>query len=109
MPVVRLTAFYSAFYCNVDGRLPVLSSAANADTIIKATVALGQCLAGSGVELVYGGGNIGLMGTVARSVDVAGGVVRGVIPEVDLGVGTGHFHVFARVRAWECWWVAGRV
>jgi predicted Rossmann-fold nucleotide-binding protein len=36
----------------------------------------------AGCELVYGGGNIGLMGTVARAVDARGGVVRGVMPAV---------------------------
>ena len=42
---------------------------------------LGQAMAESGVRLVYGGGSVGLMGTVARSVLEAGGAVTGIIPE----------------------------
>src|SRR5919112_193360 len=33
-----------------------------------------------GISLVYGGGNVGLMGTVARSVLDNGGYVTGIIP-----------------------------
>ena len=43
--------------------------------------ALGFELAGRGLELVYGGGNIGLMGSVADAVLARGGRVTGVIPE----------------------------
>ncbi|WP_187144307.1 TIGR00730 family Rossman fold protein [Microvirga massiliensis] len=42
---------------------------------------LGRGLARSGISLVYGGGNVGLMGTVARSVLDHGGVVTGIIPD----------------------------
>ncbi|WP_020178470.1 TIGR00730 family Rossman fold protein [Methylopila sp. M107] len=42
--------------------------------------ALGRALAAAGVGLVYGGGNIGLMGAVARATLNAGGHVTGVIP-----------------------------
>ncbi len=38
-------------------------------------------MAEKGIGLVYGGGNIGLMGTVARAVLDAGGRVTGIIPE----------------------------
>lgn len=37
-------------------------------------------MAAAGIRLIYGGGNIGLMGTVARAVLQAGGEVTGVIP-----------------------------
>lgn len=43
--------------------------------------ALGRTLAEAGVGLVYGGGNIGLMGAVARATLEAGGHVTGVIPQ----------------------------
>ena len=43
--------------------------------------ALGRELVARGWGLVYGGGNVGLMGTVARAVKDAGGRVVGVIPE----------------------------
>ncbi|WP_325168893.1 TIGR00730 family Rossman fold protein [Cytobacillus luteolus] len=43
---------------------------------------LGTILAKRNVELVYGGGNVGLMGEISRSVLAHGGRVTGVIPEV---------------------------
>jgi uncharacterized protein (TIGR00730 family) len=42
---------------------------------------LGQALARRGIELVYGGGHVGLMGVVADAVLDAGGKVIGVIPQ----------------------------
>ena len=44
-------------------------------------IALGDRLAKEGLRLVYGGGNVGLMGTVANAVLAAGGEVTGVIPK----------------------------
>lgn len=41
---------------------------------------LGEALAKAGIRLIYGGGSIGLMGAVARSVLASGGVVTGIIP-----------------------------
>ena len=41
---------------------------------------LGRALAEAGLSLVYGGGDVGLMGTVARSVLERGGYVTGIIP-----------------------------
>lgn len=48
---------------------------------------LGAWLAKNGIELVYGAGNVGLMGALADSVLAEGGKVTGVIP---------HFMVEAR-------------
>lgn len=42
---------------------------------------LGKILAGNSIELVYGGGAVGLMGTLSRSVMNNGGKVTGIIPE----------------------------
>ena len=42
---------------------------------------LGREMVAEGWGLIYGGGNVGLMGSVARSVKAAGGVVVGVIPD----------------------------
>ena len=42
--------------------------------------ALGQALAQAGWQLVYGAGDVGLMGLVARSAQLAGGDTFGVIP-----------------------------
>lgn len=47
----------------------------------QAAKALGQAMAESGIRLVYGGGDVGLMGTIARSVLDHGGFVTGIIPE----------------------------
>lgn len=42
---------------------------------------IGRALAGRGVDLVYGGGRVGLMGIVADAALEAGGRVVGVIPQ----------------------------
>lgn len=47
----------------------------------RAATELGGELAAHGIELVYGGGAVGLMGTVADAVLTGGGRVTGVIPE----------------------------
>ncbi|RDI58792.1 hypothetical protein DES45_105316 [Microvirga subterranea] len=43
--------------------------------------ALGRAMAEQGIRLVYGGGNVGLMGTVAQATLDHGGYVTGIIPE----------------------------
>jgi uncharacterized protein (TIGR00730 family) len=48
-------------------------------------VALGREIAGRGLGLVYGGGNVGLMGVVADACLDAGGEVIGVMPEALVG------------------------
>jgi uncharacterized protein (TIGR00730 family) len=60
-------------YCGSnDGRLPEYAAAAER---------LGRDMAEAGVRLVYGGGSVGLMGIVARSVLAHGGQVTGIIPQ----------------------------
>jgi uncharacterized protein (TIGR00730 family) len=44
--------------------------------------ALGQAMAERNIALVYGGGRVGLMGTVADAVLAAGGKAIGVIPQL---------------------------
>lgn len=46
----------------------------------EAAQSLGQMMAASGIRLVYGGGSIGLMGELARTVLDNGGQVTGIIP-----------------------------
>ena len=53
-------------------------------------IALGDRLAKDGLALVYGGGNVGLMGVVADAVLAAGGEVIGVIPEQLVGWEVAH-------------------
>ncbi len=60
-------------YCGSNaGNKPVYAERANA---------LGERIAHEGLQLVYGGGNVGLMGIVADAVLQSGGEVIGVIPE----------------------------
>ncbi|WP_375699758.1 TIGR00730 family Rossman fold protein [Pseudophaeobacter sp. TrK17] len=60
-------------YCGSrSGAMPAYESAAES---------LGVMLAARGVRLVYGAGDVGLMGVVARATQQAGGVTFGVIPE----------------------------
>jgi uncharacterized protein (TIGR00730 family) len=47
----------------------------------QAAQALGHGLASAGIELIYGGGRVGLMGVMADAALAAGGTVVGVIPE----------------------------
>ena len=42
---------------------------------------LGRAMAAAGIGLVYGGGGLGLMGEIARTVLAHGGHVTGIIPE----------------------------
>jgi uncharacterized protein (TIGR00730 family) len=45
----------------------------------EAAASLGRLLAGGGIRLVYGGGQVGLMGVLAAAVQDGGGEVYGVI------------------------------
>jgi len=45
-----------------------------------AAIQLGHTLAQASLELVYGGGKVGLMGTIADAVLAEGGLVTGIIP-----------------------------
>ena len=57
---------------------------------VEAARALGRVLLERGIGLVYGGGNVGLMGTVANTVVQGGGEVIGVIPEALMKHEDGH-------------------
>ncbi len=60
-------------YCGSSTRVPESYKAAASD--------LGRQIADRGIELVYGGGRVGLMGIVADAALAAGGRVVGIIPE----------------------------
>jgi cytokinin riboside 5'-monophosphate phosphoribohydrolase len=60
-------------FCSSAGGLP--------EAYRSAARELGAELAGRGHRLVYGGGNVGLMGELARSVHDHGGTMVGVIPQ----------------------------
>ena len=46
------------------------------------TIQLGKLMAENNITLIYGGGNVGIMGTIADEVMNNGGKVIGVIPKV---------------------------
>ena len=48
---------------------------------VEAARAFGEILAKNGIGLVYGGGAVGIMGALARSVHDHGGEVTGIIPK----------------------------
>ena len=56
------------------------SRAGRAPEFLQAAAALGRGLAERGMSLVYGGGNVGMMGAMADAALAAGGRVVGVIP-----------------------------
>ena len=71
-----------AVYC---GSAPGSDSA-----FADAARATGEALAAHGIDLVYGGGRLGLMGIVADTVIAAGGRTFGVIPEALVGLEVAH-------------------
>lgn len=71
-----------AVYCgSASGSLPVFSDA---------TRATAEAMVSRGVELVYGGGRLGLMGLIADSVLKLGGQVYGVIPQALVDIEVAH-------------------
>ena len=71
-----------AIYCGANGGFDPLYRNAAAD--------LASFLAREGIGLVYGGGNVGLMGTIADAALAAGGEVIGVIPQSLMEKELGH-------------------
>ena len=57
------------------------SRSGNRPSYGQSAVDTGTMLAANGWRLVYGAGDVGLMGTVARATQSAGGMTFGVIPE----------------------------
>ncbi len=71
-----------------EGRLRYCGShPGNKPVYAERAKALGTRLANDNLTLVYGGGNVGLMGLVADAALAAGGDVIGVIPEQLFGWG----------------------
>jgi uncharacterized protein (TIGR00730 family) len=58
------------------------SSVGNRPEYAAAAAEFGRLLASRGIRVVYGAGNVGLMGIVADAALVAGGEVIGVIPQM---------------------------
>jgi uncharacterized protein (TIGR00730 family) len=57
------------------------SSPGTDPAFIEAAQKFGKILAENGIQLVYGGGSLGLMGALADAVLDHGGAVTGIIPE----------------------------
>lgn len=66
------------------------SSADVAQSYKDAAVELGRYAGEHGVEVIYGGGRVGLMGLVADSAIAAGGSVTGIIPSHILELEVAH-------------------
>ena len=61
---------------------------------VKAATRLGETLAGRRIKVVYGGAQVGLMGTLADAALAAGGKVAGIItPDLAGRVGHRHLHL----------------
>jgi hypothetical protein len=82
--VTRTIGSVAVFCGSNNGNLPEYTAAA---------AHLGALLAEQGIRLVYGGGKVGLMGTIADAVLGAGGTVTGVIPQHLWDKEVGHDHL----------------
>lgn len=74
------------------------SSPGSNEHITAATVALGSLLAAECIELVYGGGAVGLMGLIADTVLDGGGTVTGVMPTDLFPREVGHPHLTTMIE-----------
>ncbi len=82
--MTRTIGSVAVFCGSNNGNLPEYTAAA---------AHLGALLAEQGIRLVYGGGKVGLMGTIADTVLGAGGTVTGVIPQHLWDKEVGHDHL----------------
>jgi len=57
------------------------STPGNSELYANAAREMGRTLAGKGIELIYGGGRLGLMGVLADAALSTGGTVVGVMPQ----------------------------
>jgi uncharacterized protein (TIGR00730 family) len=60
---------------------------------VSAAKAMGQALVKRNIGLVYGGGNVGLMGVIADAMLAEGGEVIGVIPQALVAREVAHQHL----------------
>lgn len=82
MPNPRYAISRLCVFCaSGEGRSPAYAQAARD---------VGTLLAGAGITTVYGGGRIGLMGTLADAALAGGGRVIGVIPKLLMAKEVGH-------------------
>jgi uncharacterized protein (TIGR00730 family) len=75
-PIVACAEFMAKLLCVYCGSSKHLDP-----RYYSAAEEVGRSMVANGWGLVYGGGNVGMMGSVARAVKAAGGHVVGVIPD----------------------------
>ena len=79
---------------NVKRLAVYCGSASGSDEVFAhAARATAEAMVSRGIELVYGGGRLGLMGLIANSVLDLGGQVYGVIPQALVDVEVAHTRV----------------
>ena len=66
------------------------SSAGSSEVYATGARQLATSLVNNQISLVYGGGNVGLMGIIADEVTLLGGHVTGVIPQALMDKEVGH-------------------
>jgi uncharacterized protein (TIGR00730 family) len=69
------------------------SAPGNEPAFTEAALVTAQAMVNRGVELVYGGGRLGLMGVIADAVLELGGKVYGVIPEALVNLEVAHLNI----------------
>jgi len=85
---VTVTAFFK--FCEMKVCIFAASSSRIDEDYRTAASELGMLLAKSGIDVVYGGGGIGLMGKIADAVLENGGKITGIIPSFMKKEGWGH-------------------
>lgn len=80
----------AAVYCG--------SKTGNSPAFVEAARELGLAMASRGIDLVFGGGRIGIMGELANKVLDGGGKVTGVIPNFLDDLEVGHVDVTELIR-----------
>ena len=66
------------------------ASSGNDPSFTETTKALGSAMTARNIDLVYGGGKLGLMGVIADTILDGGGKVFGIIPETLVGIEAAH-------------------
>lgn len=81
-------------------RIAVFCGASSGNNPLYTEVAdyVGRLLAQQDIELVYGGGKVGLMGVVADAVMQSGGKVIGVIPDFLYDMEVGHDEITELIK-----------
>lgn len=63
----------------------------NGDPVLKQSInQLAEIMVSRGIELIYGGGNVGVMGLLADAIMTRGGRVIGIIPQFLMDKEVGH-------------------